>query len=81
MSFKEFGNMSMWKQHLTISKLVLSLVRDKNRNEIHKLDNGLLIHIDLTVLDLDQLVAHILLNMQHDFTLQHMLDHLVILGN
>ena len=52
----------------------------ENRNEVDELYGSLLIVVYLCSLDLDQLVADVLSNVEHDLILKHVLDHLVILS-
>ena len=79
MSLKEVNDMAMWKDNFSITKLVRSLIHDKNRNEINQLNDCLLILIHLSIFDLYKLVRNIFSNVKNDFILEHVLNHLVIL--
>lgn len=80
MIWKEFSDIIVWENNFTVSEFPFSLVNDKNRNEIDELDNGLLVRIYLSILDFNKFVTDVFLDVQHDFILQHVLDHLVIFG-
>ena len=56
------------------------LVDHQHRNEVDKLDDCLLVKVDLSTLDLDQLVRHVLVDMEHDLVFEHVTNHLVVLG-
>ena len=81
MSFKELSNIIVWEKNITISELSFTLVRDQDRNEINELDDCLLVEINLSIFDFNKLVTNIFIDMQHDFILQHVLDHLIIFGH
>jgi hypothetical protein len=68
----------MREKNLTVSKLSFTLVCNQNRNKINELDDGLLVEVHLSVLDLNKFVTNVLINMQHDLILQHVLNHLII---
>lgn len=81
MSFKELSNIIVWEKNITISELSFTLVRDQDRNEINELDDCLLVEVNLSIFDFNKLVTNIFIDMQHDFILQHVLDHLIIFGH
>lgn len=80
MSLEELHNVAMWENDFSVAELIIALIVDEDRNEVNKLDNGLLVLIDLCTLDLDQFVAYVFTNVQSYFVLEHVLDHLVVLG-
>ena len=70
----------MWEYNLSITEVICSFVHDQYRNKVYQEDDGMLILVDLTTFDLDELIGHVLFDMKHDLILEHMLDHLIILG-
>ena len=81
MRLQEFSNVIMREKNVTVSELSFTLVRYQNRNEINELDDCLLVEINLSIFDFDQFITNVFIDMQHDFILQHVLDHLVIFGH
>jgi hypothetical protein len=59
----------MWEDDLSITVQIGSLVHDQYRNEVNQKDNGVLILVDLATFDLDELVGHVLFDVEHDLIL------------
>jgi hypothetical protein len=77
--FKELDDMLMRKHDRILTvELVSSLVEHQDRDEIHKHDMSLLVEVNLSPLDLDQLVTDIFVDVKIDFVLEHVVNHLVV---
>jgi len=76
----ELHDVIVWEDDLTITKLVFSLVHDQNGDKIHKLDGSVLVVVHLSAFDFDQFVADIGNDMKHDFILDHVLNHVIIVS-
>ena len=71
--------MSVRENDFSITILISSFIHDQYGYKIDQEHDGVLILVNLSTFDLDELVGHVFSNMEHDLVLQHMLDHLIIL--
>ena len=79
MSLQKLHDVVMVEENLgLIVELVFALVEHHHRDEVHELHRGLLLCIYLRVLDCDEFVTDVLLDLQGNLDLKHVLDHSIV---